>query len=252
MQSITRNPLADPYLLGVSSGASVGAVAVLVVGVTLALPAAAFAGAFAALIATLFIAKAGGSLSTGRLVLAGLAIAQLCAAGTAFIIFWSAKGDAYREILNWLLGSVAGSTWASSAISWVALVTIGIGIIAAAPWLDAFAFGDTSAASLGVNVTATRWAFLGAVALLTGAMVAVSGAIGFIGLILPHMVRGLTGPRHRQLIPAAALAGAAFLVTADTIARTVFEPRELPVGIVTAIIGVPVFIVLIRSKRVAT
>uniref|UniRef100_UPI00390837B3 putative F420-0 ABC transporter permease subunit n=1 Tax=Rathayibacter soli TaxID=3144168 RepID=UPI00390837B3 len=252
MQSITRNPLADPYLLGVSSGASLGAVAVLILGVSFALPAAAFVGAFVALIATLSIAKSGGSLSTGRLVLAGLAIAQLCAAGTAFVIFWSAKGDSYRDILNWLLGSLAGATWTSTLIAWSALVVIGVLIVAAAPRLDAFAFGDTSAASLGVNVNATRWMFLGAVALLTGAMVAVSGAIGFIGLILPHMVRGLAGPGHRQLIPAAALAGAAFLVIADTLARTVFDPRELPVGIVTAIIGVPVFIVLIRSRRVAT
>ncbi|HEY5224265.1 MAG TPA: putative F420-0 ABC transporter permease subunit [Microbacteriaceae bacterium] len=252
MQSITRNPLADPYLLGVSSGASLGAVAVLILGVTFALPAAAFVGAFAALIATLAIAKSGGSLSTGRLVLAGLAIAQLCAAGTAFVIFWSAKGDSYRDILNWLLGSLAGATWVSTLISWSALVVIGVLIVAAAPRLDAFAFGDTSAASLGVNVSPTRWMFLGGVALLTGAMVAVSGAIGFIGLILPHMVRGLAGPGHRELIPAAALAGAAFLIVADTLARTVFDPRELPVGIVTAIIGVPVFIVLIRSRRVAT
>jgi iron complex transport system permease protein len=252
MQSITRNPLADPYLLGVSSGASLGAVAVLVLGLSFALPVAAFVGAFAALIGTLMIAKAGGSLSTGRLVLAGLAIAQLCAAGTAFVIFWSAKGDSYREILNWLLGSLAASTWTTTLISCSALIVVGVLIVAAAPRLDAFAFGDTSAAALGINVTATRWMFLCAVALLTGAMVAVSGAIGFVGLILPHMVRGFAGPGHRGLIPAAALAGAAFLVVADTLARSAFDPRELPVGIVTAIIGVPVFIALIRSRRVAT
>lgn len=251
MQSITRNPLADPYLLGVSSGASLGAVAVLVLGLSFALPIAAFVGAFLALVATLTIARTGGGLSTGRAVLAGLAIAQLCAAGTSFVIFWAATGDSYRDILNWLLGTLAGSSWATTLISVAALLLIGGFILLIAPRLDAFAFGDTSAAALGINVTSTRWVFLGAVALLTGAMVSVSGAIGFVGLILPHMVRGFTGPSHRRQLPGAALAGASFLVVADTLARTVFDPRELPVGIVTAFIGVPVFIVLIRRRRVA-
>jgi len=251
MQSITRNPLADPYLLGVSSGASLGAVGVLVLGLAFALPVAAFVGAFLALVATLTIARTGGGLSTGRAVLAGLAIAQLCAAGTSFVIFWAATGDSYRDILNWLLGTLAGSSWATTDISFAALMLVGGFILLLAPRLDAFAFGDTSAAALGINVTATRWVFLGAVALLTGAMVSVSGAIGFVGLILPHMVRGFTGPAHRRQLPGAALAGASFLVVADTLARTVFDPRELPVGIVTAFIGVPVFIVLIRRRRVA-
>jgi iron complex transport system permease protein len=176
MQSVTRNPLADPYLLGLSSGASLGAVSVVILGVGVALPAAAFAGALAALFATLSIARVGGTITPGRAVLAGLAIAQLAAAGTSFVIFWSAKGDSYREILNWLLGSLAGSSWTSVAIALTALVPVGAGIVLAASRLDAFAFGDTAAASLGINVNRTRWALLGAVALLTGAMVAVSGA----------------------------------------------------------------------------
>jgi iron complex transport system permease protein len=251
MQSVTRNPLADPYLLGLSSGASLGAVCVVILGVGFALPAAAFAGALIALLATLNIARVGGSITPGRAVLAGLAIAQLGSAGTSFIIFWAAKGDSYREILNWLLGSLAGSSWSSVLISSVALVLVGTGILLAASRLDAFAFGDTNAASLGINVNATRWGFLVAVALLTGAMVAVSGAIGFVGLILPHLVRGLSGPGHRRLLPLVAVVGALFLVLADTLARTVFDPRELPVGIITAFIGVPVFILLIKRKRSA-
>jgi len=251
MQSVTRNPLADPYLLGLSSGASLGAVCVVILGVGFALPAAAFAGALIALFATLNIARVGGSITPGRAVLAGLAIAQLGSAGTSFIIFWAAKGDSYREILNWLLGSLAGSSWSSVLISSVALVVVGTGILLAASRLDAFTFGDTSAASLGLNVNATRWGFLVAVALLTGAMVAVSGAIGFVGLILPHLVRGLSGPGHRRLLPLVAVVGALFLVIADTLARTVFDPRELPVGIITAFIGVPVFILLIKRKRSA-
>ncbi|QYF72965.1 putative F420-0 ABC transporter permease subunit [Cryobacterium sp. PAMC25264] len=251
MQSVTRNPLADPYLLGLSSGASLGAVCVVILGVGFALPAAAFAGALIALFATLNIARVGGSITPGRAVLAGLAIAQLGSAGTSFIIFWAAKGDSYREILNWLLGSLAGSSWTSVLISTTALVLVGTGILLAASRLDAFTFGDTNAASLGINVNATRWGFLVAVALLTGAMVAVSGAIGFVGLILPHLVRGLSGPGHRRLLPLVAVVGALFLVLADTLARTVFDPRELPVGIITAFIGVPVFILLITRKRSA-
>jgi iron complex transport system permease protein len=251
MQSVTRNPLADPYLLGLSSGASLGAVCVVILGVGFALPAAAFAGSLIALLATLNIARVGGSITPGRAVLAGLAIAQLGSAGTSFIIFWAAKGDSYREILNWLLGSLAGSSWSTVLISSMALVLVGAGILLAASRLDAFTFGDTNAASLGINVNATRWGFLVAVALLTGAMVAVSGAIGFVGLILPHLVRGLSGPGHRRLLPLVAVVGALFLVLADTLARTVFDPRELPVGIITAFIGVPVFILLIKRKRSA-
>ncbi len=251
MQSVTRNPLADPYLLGLSSGASFGAVCVVILGVSFALPAAAFLGALVALVATLSIARVGGTITPGRAVLSGLAIAQLAAAATSFVIFWSAKGDSYREILNWLLGSLAGSDWTSVTISASALVVVGTGIVLAATRLDAFAFGDTAAASLGIDVNRTRWALLGAVALLTGSMVAVSGAIGFVGLILPHLVRGLSGPGHRRLLPLVAVLGALFLVVADTLARTVFDPRELPVGIITAFIGVPVFILLIKRKRSA-
>ena len=246
MQSLTRNPLADPYLLGLSSGASLGAVAVLVVGVSLLLPVAAFAGALLALVATLALARSGSTLSPGRTVLAGLAVSQMAAAGTSFVIFWSSTGDSYREILNWLLGSLAGATWASVAIAGVAVVVVGTVLLLSATRLDAFAFGDTSAAALGIDVDRTRWTLMTVVALLTGAMVAVSGAIGFVGLILPHAVSSWTGPAHRRLLPVAALSGAVFLIWADTLARTVFDPRELPVGIVTALIGVPVFAFLLR------
>ncbi|WP_449385422.1 putative F420-0 ABC transporter permease subunit [Cellulomonas soli] len=249
MQSLTRNPLADPYLLGLSSGASLGAVAVLVVGVGLLLPVAAFAGALAALVATLSLARTGGVLTPGRAVLAGLAVSQLCAAGTSFVIFWTATGDSYRDILAWLMGSLAGATWSSVAIAGTALLLVGAVLLASGLRLDAFAFGDTAAAALGIGVDRTRWTLMTLVALLTGAMVAVSGAIGFVGLVLPHAVSVVTGPAHRRLLPVAALTGGVFLVWADTLARTVFDPRELPVGIVTALLGVPVFAVLLRRGR---
>ena len=256
MQALTRNPLADPYLLGLSSGASVGAVIVIVLGVGLLLPFAAFAGALVALVATLALAAGasgrggvGGSLTPTRTVLAGLAVASVFGAVTSLVIFWSATGDSYREILNWLLGSLAGTDWTSVAIAGGAVLVIGIPLLTSAKTLDAFAFGDTAAAALGVHVGRSRALLLTATALLTGALVAVSGSIGFVGLILPHGVRLLVGSRHRALLPLSALAGAIFLVWVDTGARTLFDPRELPVGILTALIGGPVFALLLLRNR---
>jgi len=249
MQSLTRNPLADPYLLGLSSGASLGAVAVLVLGVAVLLPVAAFVGAISALVATLALARTGGAVTPTRAVLAGLAVSQLAAAATSFVIFWTATGDSYREILSWLMGSLAGTTWSSVAIAGGALLVVGSVLVATATRLDAFTFGDTAAAALGIDVDRTRWTLMTLVALLTGALVAVSGAIGFVGLVLPHAVSVLTGPAHRRLLPVAAVTGGVFLIWADTLARTVFAPREIPVGIVTALVGVPVFALILRRGR---
>lgn len=251
MQALTRNPLADPYLLGLSSGASLGAVAVIILGAAVALPIAAFVGALAALAATMGLAGAFGTITPSRTILAGLAVSAVFGALTSLVIFWSATGDSYREILGWLLGSLGGATWASVLIAAVALVVVGVPLLFSGGSLDAFAFGDNSATALGVPVSRVRWMLLGATALLTGALVAVSGSIGFVGLILPHAVRALVGSRHRALLPLSALAGAVFLVWADTAARTMFDPRELPVGIVTALIGGPVFaLLLLRNRRI--
>lgn len=249
MQALTRNQLADPYLLGISSGASLGAVTVLLLGFAVFLPLAAFVGAILALAATLALAGAFGRLTPTRTVLAGVAVSSLAAAITSFVIFWFATGDAYREVLSWLLGSLAGARWDSVLIAGVAVLVIGIPLVFTGRILDAFALGDTTAASLGIPVQGARWTLLGAGALLTGALVAVSGSIGFVGLVLPHAVRLLVGPGHRALLPLSALTGAVFLVWADTLARTVFEPRELPVGIVTAIVGAPVFAALLVRRR---
>jgi iron complex transport system permease protein len=252
MQAITRNPLADPYLLGLSSGASLGAVSVLLLGAAVLLPLAAFLGSMLALGLTLLLASSLGAITPTRTVLAGLAVSALASAITSLVIFWTVTGDSYREILGWLLGSLAGARWPAVAIAIIALVIAGIPILLTGRLLDAFAFGDVTAASLGVNVSATRWGLLAAAALLTGGMVSVSGSIGFVGLILPHAVRFLVGPGHRALLPLSALVGAIFLVWADTAARTLFDPRELPVGIVTAIIGAPVFALLLTRRRSST
>jgi iron complex transport system permease protein len=249
MQALTRNALADPYLLGLSSGASLGAVSVLLLGLSVLLPVAAFAGAVAALLLTLLIARAGGAgLAPTRTVLAGVAVSSLGAALTSFVVFWTATGDSYREILSWLLGSLAGADWTTVTIAAGALAAVGLPIVLSGRSLDAFAFGDTAAAALGVHVSRTRWLLLIATALLTGAMVSVSGSIGFIGLVLPHAVRLVVGARHRVLLPLSALVGAIVLIWSDTLARTLFDPRELPVGIVTAVVGAPLFILLLVRR----
>ena len=251
MQGLTRNPLADPYLLGVSSGAGLGAVAVLVLGATILLPVAAFGGALLALAGTLALAGASGRFTPARTVLAGLAVAQACAAATSFVIFWSATGDSYREILSWLLGSVAGADWETVAISAGALAVGGPALLGASRTLDAFTFGDVAASALGVDVTRARRGLFVMVALLTGALVSVSGAIGFVGLVVPHAARLVVGSRHHRVLAVSAPAGAILLLWADTAARTVFEPRELPVGILTAALGAPVFAILLRRGRVS-
>lgn len=254
MQALTRNQLADPYLLGLSSGASLGAVSVLLLGLTLfglplLLPVAAFGGAILALLATLGLASSLGRITPTRTVLAGVAVSSLAAAITSFVIFWAATGDSYRDVLNWLLGSLSGARWPQVAIAVGAMVVIGVPLTFSGRVLDAFAFGDTTAASLGFSVGRVRWGLLGASAVLTGALVSVSGSIGFVGLVLPHAVRLVVGPGNRSLLPLSALVGGIFLIWADTLARTVFDPRELPVGIVTALIGAPVFAVLLARRR---
>lgn len=250
MQALTRNPLADPYLLGLSSGASLGAVSFLLLGAALLMPLGAFVGAGAAMGLTLLVMRLLGGATPTRAILAGISISSLAAAGTSFLIFWSATGDSYREILSWLMGSLGGVVWMESIAVCAAVLVIGIPVLLYGRALDAFAFGDTAAASLGVDVARLRFILLAGTALLTGILVAVGGAIGFVGLIVPHIARLLSGSRHRLLLPVATLIGAIFMVWTDTLARSLFSPRELPVGIITALLGAPIFLaVLLRYRR---
>lgn len=251
MQVLTRNPLADPYLLGLSSGAALGAVVFLLAGVSLLMPLGAFIGSLMALGLALSIAGLLGGATPSRAILAGICIAALASAATSLLIFWSATGDSYREILSWLVGSLSGTTWGDAGL-------VGLGLLVCAPLilysgrgLDAFAFGDAAAAGLGIDIVRLRWTLLGATALLTGVMVAIGGAIGFVGLVVPHAVRLAVGSRHRVLLPMSMLVGAIFMLWTDTAARSLFDPRELPVGIVTALVGAPAFLlILLRYRRV--
>lgn len=251
MQALTRNPLADPYLLGLSSGASLGAVAFLLLGAALLMPLGAFLGAGAAMALTLLVTQLLGGATPTRAILAGVSISALAAAATSFLIFWSATGDSYREILSWLMGSLSGVVWSEALLVLAALALAGVPILLSGRALDAFAFGDTAAASLGVDIARLRWLLLGGTALLTGVLVSIGGAIGFVGLIVPHVVRLMTGSRHRVLLPLAMLLGASFMIWTDTAARSLFAPRELPVGIITALLGAPIFLaVLLRYRRI--
>lgn len=251
MQALTRNPLADPYLLGLSSGASLGAVAFLLGGAALLMPLGAFIGAAVAMGLTLLVTQLLGGATPTRAILAGISISALAAAATSFLIFWSATGDSYREILSWLMGSLSGVIWPEALLVLAVLVLAGLPVLLSGRSLDAFAFGDTAAATLGVDVARLRWWLLGGTALLTGVLVSIGGAIGFVGLIVPHVARLVTGSRHRMLLPVAMLLGASFMVWTDTAARSLFEPRELPVGIITALLGAPIFLgVLLQYRRI--
>jgi iron complex transport system permease protein len=251
MQALTRNPLADPYLLGLSSGASLGAVLFFLAGAAVLMPIGAFLGAGSAMAVTLLITRLLGSATPSRAILAGISISAFASAATSFLIFWSATGDSYREILSWLMGSLSGVVWSEALLVLAAVALAGLPILLSGRALDAFAFGDTAAATLGVDVARLRWLLLGGTALLTGVLVSIGGAIGFVGLIIPHVVRLMTGSRHRVLLPLAMLLGASFMIWTDTAARSLFAPRELPVGIITALLGAPIFLaVLLRYRRI--
>ncbi|UXN69126.1 iron chelate uptake ABC transporter family permease subunit [Devosia neptuniae] len=251
MQVLTRNPLADPYLLGLSSGAALGAVIFLLAGAALLMPLGAFIGSLTALALALLIARLLGGATPSRAILAGICIAALASAGTSLLIFWSATGDSYREILSWLMGSLSGTSWSDTGLVALGLLLCAPVILLSGRGLDAFAFGETAAAGLGIDVTRQRWTLLAATALLTGVMVAIGGAIGFVGLVVPHAVRLAAGSRHRVLLPMSMLVGAIFMLWSDTAARSLFDPRELPVGIVTALVGAPAFLlILLRYRRV--
>ncbi|MEX2626900.1 MAG: iron ABC transporter permease [Ilumatobacteraceae bacterium] len=244
MQALVRNPIADPYLLGVSSGASVGAIAVIALGFgsgVWALTGMAFVGALAAVALVVTISGIRQGLAPVRTILAGVAVASLCSALGSFLLFLSPRAESARQVLFWLLGSLSGASWIKVAVPAV-VVLGGIGwIVVRASWLDALAMGDETAASLGVDARRARVELIVLASLMTASMVAVSGAIGFVGLLLPHVARMLVGFGHRALVLHAALVGAAFLVLVDLAARTVASPQEIPVGILTAGIGAPAF-----------
>ncbi len=252
MQSLLRNPLAEPYVLGISAGASTGAVAIVILGLgagAVSLSAGAFAGAFAAF---LFVALLSNGTRGGadRTILAGVAASQLFNAATSYIVTTSANAQQARDIMFWLLGSFGGVRWPEFAL---VSVVIGFGLAVCllhARVLDAFAFGDEAAASLGVNVGRTRIVLFALTAMMTATIVSMVGSIGFVGLVVPHAARFVVGPLHVRLLPACAVAGAIFMVLADIASRALIPQQVLPIGVVTALVGVPFFsVILYRFQR---
>ena len=253
LQSLLRNPLADPYLLGISAGASTGAVLVALMGVgggLISLSTGAFVGAMAAFALVILLTRASGSLSgTGQIILAGIAGSQLFNALTAFLITKSASSEQARGILFWLLGNLSGVRWPSV---WLA-VPVAVAGLAVCLWhrraLDAFTFGSDSAASLGIPVRRVQCVLVGCAALVTAVMVSIVGSIGFVGLVIPHAMRLLLGTGHSRLLPASALGGALFLIAADVLSRTLIKGQVIPVGVVTALVGAPVFALILIGRR---
>ena len=254
MQAMVRNPLADPYLLGVSSGASVGAVSVIAFGALafageLALPLGAFGGALAACTAVYFLAYANGRLQASRLILGGVAIAYCLGGITSLIVLTADQRELANSVLTWTLGSLAGTRWDELGLP-AALLVIGAALLLTqARSLNALLSGEESAATLGVDTTRTRrWLFV-LVSLVTGVLVALTGPIGFVGLIVPHVTRMLVGAEHRSVLPVAALTGAIFLVWVDVFSRITFAPAEVPVGVITSLLGGPFFVWMLCRKN---
>ena len=250
LQSVTRNSLADPYLLGVSSGASTGAVIVVVLGFAgtqLGVTGGALIGALVAFGLLMLLLRRTG-LDSSRVVLTGVVVGQLFAALTSLILLTSGDADSIRAVTNWLLGSLASARWTSVVVCAVILAVGLLVVWLCSAALDGFAFGTDTASSLGVDVRMTRIVLLVTTSVLTAVAVAAVGAVGFVGLIVPHGVRFLVGPLHRKLLPLSAVVGAVFLVWTDALTRVVFSPLEVPVGVFTALLGVPLFLLVLRKR----
>ncbi len=259
LQGLFRNPLADPGLVGVSAGAALGAVLVIVVGGGLlaplavavavgALPIAAFCGGFATTLILYAIATRRGRTSVATMLLAGIALGAFAGAVTSFLVY-RADDAQLRELTFWTMGSLSGATWLKLALAAPPILAV----LALAPFiargLDALVLGEAEARHLGVDVERLKALIVFAVAVMVGVSVAFTGVIGFVGIVVPHLLRLAIGPEHRTLLPAAALLGASLLVGADIICRIVVAPAELPIGIVTALIGAPFFVSILLRRR---
>lgn len=250
-QGVFRNPLADPYLLGVSSGAGLGATLAIVAGGALGtgiIPPAAFVGGMVAVMATYALGRTVGAGRTEVvIILAGVAVGAFANAVQTF--FLQRHDDSLRQVYSWMLGRLATDGW-SDVVTVLPYVVVAVGVIAMhRRTLDVMAVGDVEASSLGIAPARVRLVLIAVATLGTAAVVSVSGLIGFVGIVIPHAVRLVIGPGHRLLLPLSMLVGGAFLVLADVVARTAMAPAEMPIGVVTAAIGAPFFLLVLRRSR---
>ena len=255
MQAFTKNPLAEPYVLGISSGASLGAVLAMLLGVSvpvlgkLSVSMGAFAGALVSILLVYLLAKSRGSVTPIRLILVGVAVSAMFQAFTNYIVYTAPDDAAVREATFWMLGGLGSAEWEDLPLLLCLVPPAFLLMLALSKSLNAMMRGDSSAITLGVNLKVVRNLLIVITALLTASSVAVSGCIGFVGLVIPHLVRSVVGPDHRKLIPISMLTGAIFLIWVDVGARMIKPPAELPIGILTAFLGAPLFLWMIRVRR---
>lgn len=255
MQAVVQNPLADPYILGVSSGATLGATFSILIGFgssailsQFGVAFGAFIGAFITAIAVLILSSLGGKVTSIKLVLSGVVIGALCSSFSNLIIYFASNAEGIKSVTFWSMGSLASASWDKIPII-IFVVVIGIiFFLSQFRVLNAMLLGDESAITLGINLGVFRKIYMIVVALITGTLVAYTGMIGFVGLIIPHLVRGITGSDHKNLLPFALLLGALFMIWADILSRVLIDNVELPIGIITAVIGSPLFIYIIIKK----
>ncbi|SDH03670.1 iron complex transport system permease protein [Alteribacillus persepolensis] len=254
IQALIKNPLADPYILGVSSGASLGAVLAIIVGTfsfigSFAIPVSAFVGALSAVAVVYMLAKERFHLSITKLLLSGVAISMICSALTSLVVILNPRDEGIQTALYWMLGSLAG---AEMSELWLPLMVISFGymyLFLSYRSLNVLVTDDQTAQSVGLRIETFKIALIMLTALLTSVLVAYSGAIGFVGLMIPHVARMIVGADHRILLPVSAFIGSLFLIWADIAARTIASPEELPIGIITAVCGGPFFIWLLRKSH---
>ena len=255
MQAFTKNPLAEPYVLGISSGASLGAVLAMLLGVSvpvlgkLSVSMGAFVGALVSIMLVYLLAKSRGSVTPIRLILVGVAVSAMFQAFTNYIVYTAPDDAAVREATFWMLGGLGSAEWEDLPLLLCLVPPAFLLMLALSKSLNAMMMGDSSAITLGVNLNVVRNLLIVVTALLTASSVAVSGCIGFVGLVIPHLIRSVVGPDHRKLIPISTLTGAIFLIWVDVGARMIKPPAELPIGILTAFLGAPLFLWMIRVRR---
>jgi iron complex transport system permease protein len=247
-QGVFRNPLADPYLLGVAAGAGFGATLVIASGggTGLLLAGAAFVGSVAAVAISYAVGRTAGSgRSAATLILAGVAVASFFTAAQTYV--QQRSSDVVREVFSWILGRLATTGWAEVRLVFPFVLVAALVLLGHRRHLDVLAVGEEEAATLGMPIVRVRLLVIGAATLGTAAVVAVSGLIGFVGIVVPHAIRLLTGSSYRVILPLSLLAGGAFLVFSDLLARTIVSPAELPIGVITAFVGAPFFAVVLRN-----
>jgi len=248
MQGLFRNPMADPYVIGLSSGAALGASLSIVFGLGgISTPLAAFAGGAGAVFLVYGIARENGRVPVETLLLSGIAVAVFLSAVTSLIMYLA--GEGLHKVVFWLMGGIWAANWSQVKLTALPVVLGVSGVLFLARDLNIILLGEEHATHLGVEIEKVKQVLLLLSALLAGVAVAMSGIIGFVGLVIPHMARIVVGPDHRILIPTSALAGGIFLLWADTLARVVIAPAEMPVGILTALVGAPFFVYLLKTKK---